>query len=82
MAEAVSFRKIRCLVCAKQFSYDEHMASLVVRCEFPKKTYEAFEREVDIHSRAAGPEELDDDGNPAICGLCTAKAVKKIKERG
>lgn len=72
-------RTLRCGSCAKPITQEDHASALSTRCALEKKVYEAFDRELQVHSRAAAPDELDDDGNPVVCVVCTARTVEKVK---
>ena len=68
---------MKCAVCGKGSSANEHYATLEERCNLDDKTFKALEKILDV--RFCAPEEKDGAGNPIVCRVCTRTAIARAK---
>jgi hypothetical protein len=66
-----------CQICCRRISSSLHAASMAARTGLDKKSYEALEKDLELHTRRTGPGEADSDGNPVVCPGCIDRSLRK-----
>ena len=66
---------MKCAVCAKASSSNEHYATLEERCNLDDRMFRALESILD--TRSCAKDEVDGAGNPIICRACMRSALEK-----